>query len=71
MTEGLRKAFFTDCNGLALECLQNPCKDMHTHAYTSLDQLVRNADQLVTAKKGIEGVHHGASVGIMTHHDSP
>ena len=38
------------------------CKnDMRTHAYTSLDQLVRNADQLVTTKKRIEGVHHGAS----------
>ena len=45
------------------------CKnDMHTHAHTSLDQLVRNADQLVTAKKRMEGVHHGTSVA---HHDSP
>ena len=42
-------------------------KNMHTHAYTSLDQLVRNADKLVTAKKRIEGVHHGASV---VHHDA-
>ena len=42
-------------------------KNMRTHAYTSLDQLVRNADQLITAKKRIEGVHHGASVA---HHDT-
>ena len=40
----------------------------HTHnIYTSLDQLVRNPDQLVPAKKRIEGVHHGASVA---HHDA-
>ena len=26
MAEGLRKAFLTDCNGLALECLGNPCQ---------------------------------------------
>ena len=26
MAEELRKAFFTDCNGFALECLGNPCK---------------------------------------------
>ena len=42
-------------------------KDMQTHAYTSLDQLVQNADRLVAAKKRIEGVHHGASVA---HHDA-
>ena len=43
------------------------CVLLYRHAYTSLDQLVRNADQLVTAKKRIEGVHHGASVA---HHDA-
>ena len=41
-------------------------KDVHIYNI-SLDQLVRNADQLIPAKKRIEWVHRGASVA---HHNA-
>ena len=51
----------------ALQSLFLQKRHAYTCIYSSLDQLVRNANQLVTAQKITEGVHYGASV---VHHDA-